>query len=93
MGQLSGVGVLDKSVAVLDAAAHAPVGLGDLVELTGLPRATAHRLAVARGRPVRLTSSASVAGSSATARRMATALSKTATGLGCPTQQYSHLIQ
>ncbi|HEY7102007.1 MAG TPA: IclR family transcriptional regulator [Mycobacteriales bacterium] len=47
MGQLSGVGVLDKSVAVLDAAAHAPVGLVDLVELTGLPRATAHRLAVA----------------------------------------------
>ena len=39
--------MLDKSVAVLDAAAHAPVGLGDLVELTGLPRATAHRLAVA----------------------------------------------
>src|SRR5215212_114915 len=47
MGQLSGVGVLDKSVAVLDAAAHAPVGLGELVEATGLPRATAHRLAVA----------------------------------------------
>ena len=51
----------------------------------------ASRWAVARGRPVRLTSSARVAGSSATARRMATALSKTATGLGCPTQQYSHL--
>jgi DNA-binding IclR family transcriptional regulator len=32
---------------VLDAAAHAPVGLGDLVAVTGLPRATAHRLAVA----------------------------------------------
>jgi DNA-binding IclR family transcriptional regulator len=47
MGQLSGVGVLDKSVAVLDAAAHGPVGLGELVEATGLPRATAHRLAVA----------------------------------------------
>src|SRR5829696_7108402 len=47
MGQLSGVGVLDKSVAVLDAAAHAPVGLAELVEATGLPRATAHRLAVA----------------------------------------------
>jgi DNA-binding IclR family transcriptional regulator len=47
MGQLSGVGVLDKSVAVLDAAARAPVGLGELVEATGLPRATAHRLAVA----------------------------------------------
>ncbi len=39
--------MLDKSVAVLDAAAHGPVGLGELVEATGLPRATAHRLAVA----------------------------------------------
>jgi DNA-binding IclR family transcriptional regulator len=47
MGQLSGVGVLDKSVAVLDAAARTPVGLGELVDATGLPRATAHRLAVA----------------------------------------------
>jgi DNA-binding IclR family transcriptional regulator len=47
MGQLSGVGVLDKSVAVLDAVARGPVGLGELVEATGLPRATAHRLAVA----------------------------------------------
>jgi DNA-binding IclR family transcriptional regulator len=47
MGQLSGVGVLDKSVAVLDAAARTPVGLGELVDVTGLPRATAHRLAVA----------------------------------------------
>ena len=47
MGQHSGVGVLDKSVLVLEAAAHAPVGLGDLVAVTGLPRATAHRLAVA----------------------------------------------
>src|SRR5829696_1629222 len=47
MGQPSGVGVLDKSVAVLDAAARAPVGLAELVEATGLPRATAHRLAVA----------------------------------------------
>jgi DNA-binding IclR family transcriptional regulator len=39
--------VLDKSVLVLEAAARAPVGLGDLVSVTGLPRATAHRLAVA----------------------------------------------
>src|SRR5215207_5152428 len=46
MGQLSGVGVLDKSVAVLEAAARTPVGLGELVAATGLPRATAHRLAV-----------------------------------------------
>ncbi|HVQ90641.1 MAG TPA: IclR family transcriptional regulator [Mycobacteriales bacterium] len=47
MGQSSGVGVLDKSVLVLEAAAHTPVALGDLVAVTGLPRATAHRLAVA----------------------------------------------
>jgi DNA-binding IclR family transcriptional regulator len=39
--------VLDKSVLVLAAAASAPVALGDLVAVTGLPRATAHRLAVA----------------------------------------------
>jgi DNA-binding IclR family transcriptional regulator len=47
MGQLSGVGVLDKSVAVLAAAARTPVGLSELVAATRLPRATAHRLAVA----------------------------------------------
>jgi len=47
VGQSSGVGVLDKSVLVLEAAAHTPVALGDLVAVTGLPRATAHRLAVA----------------------------------------------
>src|SRR5436305_3036988 len=43
----SGIGVLDKAVAVLSAAASAPANLADLVERTGLPRATAHRLAVA----------------------------------------------
>ena len=47
MGQSSGVGVLDKAVLVLESAARSPVGLGDLVTATGLPRATAHRLAVA----------------------------------------------
>src|SRR6266540_2451318 len=47
MGQSSGIGVLDKAMAVLSAAAAAPVNLADLVERTGLPRATAHRLAVA----------------------------------------------
>ncbi|WP_426571812.1 IclR family transcriptional regulator [Aquihabitans sp. McL0605] len=46
---ISGVGVLDKSVAVLDAVAIAdgPCTLADLVAATGLPKATAHRLAVA----------------------------------------------
>ena len=39
--------MLDKAVLVLERAARSPVGLGDLVEGTGLPRATAHRLAVA----------------------------------------------
>lgn len=38
--------MLDKAVGVLRAAAGAPCGLSELVERTGLPRATAHRLAV-----------------------------------------------
>jgi len=47
VGQSSRVGVLDKAVLVLESAARSPLGLGDLVAATGLPRATAHRLAVA----------------------------------------------
>ena len=46
MGQGSGIGVLDKAVVVLRAAAAAPCALGELCDRTGLPRATAHRLAV-----------------------------------------------
>lgn len=46
MGQHSGIGVLDKAVQVLEATAAAPAGLADLCAATGLPRATAHRLAV-----------------------------------------------
>lgn len=46
MGQSSGIGVLDKVVAVLRASAAQPVGLTELCAATGLPRATAHRLAV-----------------------------------------------
>ncbi len=42
----SGIGVLDKSVAVLRAIAEAPCNLSELCDRTGLPRATAHRLAV-----------------------------------------------
>jgi DNA-binding IclR family transcriptional regulator len=38
--------VLDKAVGVLRAAAAEPVGLSELCQKTGLPRATAHRLAV-----------------------------------------------
>lgn len=44
----SGVGVLDKSVAVLAALAESgPLSLAELVEATGLARPTAHRLATA----------------------------------------------
>jgi DNA-binding IclR family transcriptional regulator len=42
----SGIGVLDKAVAVLHAIAEEPCGLAELCARTGLPRATAHRLAV-----------------------------------------------
>lgn len=45
MGQHSGIGVLDKAVDVLHAIAESPCGLAELCERTGLPRATAHRLA------------------------------------------------
>jgi DNA-binding IclR family transcriptional regulator len=44
---LSGVGVLDKAVALLRAVADRPLGLGPLASATGMPRATTHRLAVA----------------------------------------------
>ncbi len=46
---VSGVGVVDKSVALLEAVAAGPGprSLGQLVEATGISRATAHRLAVA----------------------------------------------
>ncbi|HET9172194.1 MAG TPA: IclR family transcriptional regulator [Actinospica sp.] len=43
----SGIGVVDKTVALLAAAADEPRTLADLVTATALPRATAHRLAVA----------------------------------------------
>jgi len=45
MRQDSGIGVLDKAVVVLHAVAESPCGLADLCARTGLPRATAHRLA------------------------------------------------
>lgn len=46
MGKSSGIGVLDKAVSVLRATSAAPAGLAELCAATGLPRATAHRLAV-----------------------------------------------
>lgn len=45
MGQDSGIGVLDKAIALLHAVADEPCGLAKLCERTGLPRATTHRLA------------------------------------------------
>ncbi len=48
MGEsLSGVGVLDKAILILTSLEGASLSLQDLTEATGLPRATAHRLATA----------------------------------------------
>lgn len=47
MDIVTGVGVLDKAVHVLRAVAERPLTLAALQTATGLPRATAHRLAVA----------------------------------------------
>lgn len=44
---VSGVGVLDKAISVLDALEDRPRSLAELVEATGISRATAHRLATA----------------------------------------------
>ncbi len=44
---VSGVGVIDKAVAVLAAVEAGPLTLGGLVERTGFSRATTHRLASA----------------------------------------------
>jgi DNA-binding IclR family transcriptional regulator len=46
MGQRSGVGVIDKAVAILEATTDG-ASLAELVERSGIPRATAHRLAQA----------------------------------------------
>jgi len=47
MDIVSGVGVIDKGVLILRTLAGAPLDLAALQDETGLPRATAHRLAVA----------------------------------------------
>jgi len=47
MDMVSGIGVLDKAISVLDAVEGGPRTLAGLVEATALSRATAHRLAVA----------------------------------------------
>ncbi len=45
MDSISGVGVIDKAMRVMTALEGGPRALGALVEVTGLTRATAHRLA------------------------------------------------
>lgn len=47
MDSVSGVGVLDKAVRILDALEDGPLGLAALVSATGIARPTAHRLATA----------------------------------------------
>jgi len=47
MDNTSGVGVIDKVVAILQALADEPRSLPELAESTSIPRPTAHRLAVA----------------------------------------------
>ncbi|MEY4362057.1 MAG: hypothetical protein RL391_1363 [Actinomycetota bacterium] len=48
MDSVSGIGVLDKVALILDALEESSsASLGDLVDSTGIPRATLHRLAVA----------------------------------------------
>ena len=47
MESVSGVGVLDKAVVLLQTVAESPVSLGELQARSGLPRATVHRLAAA----------------------------------------------
>ena len=47
MDIVTGVGVLDKAMIVLGAIEAGPRSLGELQSATGLPRATAHRLATA----------------------------------------------
>ena len=47
MDIVTGVGVLDKAMVVLGSIEDGPRSLGELQAATGLPRATAHRLATA----------------------------------------------
>ncbi|MSO59178.1 MAG: IclR family transcriptional regulator [Ilumatobacteraceae bacterium] len=47
MDSVSGVGVIDKAFMVLNALAQRPHSLATLVQVTDMPRATAHRLLLA----------------------------------------------
>ena len=44
---VTGIGVLDKAVAIIECCSRTPRSLAELVEELGLPRATAHRIASA----------------------------------------------
>ena len=44
---VTGIGVLDKAVAIIESCSRTPRSLAELVEELGLPRATAHRIASA----------------------------------------------
>jgi DNA-binding IclR family transcriptional regulator len=45
--RISDVGVIDKAMSILSAVERTPLALAGLVDSTGIPRPTAHRLAVA----------------------------------------------
>jgi DNA-binding IclR family transcriptional regulator len=47
MDSVSGVGVLDKAFVVLNSLVAAPLSLAEVVDITGFPRATSHRLLMA----------------------------------------------
>jgi len=88
---VSGIGVLDKAVSVLDAVEARPLTLAGLVEATGLSRATAHRLAVARLTPVASTRPARLSGPASTASSSDIALSSTPIPLTVSTWRDYHL--
>ena len=44
---VSGIGVLDKAMAIVDVLDHGPLPLVDIVAATGMPKPTVHRLAAA----------------------------------------------
>ncbi|MEY8209811.1 IclR family transcriptional regulator [Corynebacterium sp. MNWGS58] len=45
--EISGIKVLDRAVAIMKATASTPMNLSELCDTTGIPRATAHRIASA----------------------------------------------
>ena len=47
MDSVSGVGVLDKAFVVLNALVERPLNLQEVIDVTGIPRATSHRLLLA----------------------------------------------